>query len=118
MDPITGLAYGRIAVGTIALLSPSRAEKLLGLDPGLNPQMSPLTRMFAARELALGGLTLAASGEARGRLILVGVVVDAIDAVAGLAAAASGAMPRKHGIKLAFVAAGSIATGVQGLQGP
>ena len=116
MDPITGLAYGRVVVGILALVSPRRVEKLLGLDPRLNPQMSPLTRMFGAREVALGGLTLAASGDARERLIQVGVAVDAIDLVAGLAAASSGAMSKKDGIKLAFVAAGSLGTGVQGLQ--
>jgi hypothetical protein len=118
MDPITGLAYGRVAVGTIALFSPRRAEKLLGLDPGRNPQMSPLTRMFGARELALGGLTLAASGDARERMIQVGVAVDGADGLAGIAAVASGAMSKKDGIMLAVVAAGAVATAVKGLRGP
>ena len=116
MDPITGLAYGRVTVGLLALVSPRRVEKLLGLDPRINPQMSPLTRMFGAREVALGGLTLATSGDARERLIQVGVAVDGIDLVAGLAAATSGAMSKKDGIRLALVAAGSVATGVKGLQ--
>ena len=116
MDPITGLAYGRVTVGLLALASPRRVEKLLGLDPRINPQMSPLTRMFGAREVALGGLTLAATGDARERLIQVGVAVDGIDLVAGIAAATSGAMSKKDGIMLALVAAASVATGVNGLQ--
>jgi hypothetical protein len=78
--------------------------------------MSPLTRMFAARELALGGLTLAASGAARERMIQAGVAVDGVHVLAGIAAVASGAMSTRSGLMLAVVAAGSVAVGMKGLR--
>ena len=117
MDPITGLAYGRIAVGATSLLSPRLAAKLFMLDPELNPQLAPVTRMFGSREIALGGLTLASAGAARERMIQIGIAVDGADAFTGLAAAASGAMSKRGGIMLALVAAGAVASGVMGLQG-
>ena len=66
MDPITGLAYGRIAVGTLSLLSPTLTARLFLLDPTTNPQLSYMSRMFGSREIALGAITLASSGAARG----------------------------------------------------
>ena len=76
MDPITGLAYGRIAVGTLSLLSPKLAARLFLLDPGTNPQVGYVTRLFGSREVALGAITLASSGAARERLVQVGIAVD------------------------------------------
>lgn len=116
MDPVTGLALGRIAVGTVSLVSPSLAAKMLLLDSRANPSLPYITRMFGSREIALGGLTLASSGEARRRLVQVGVAVDAADAFTGIAAAASGAVSKKAGIVLALVAAGAVANGIVGLQ--
>ena len=65
MEPITGLAYGRIAIGALSLLSPSLTARLFLLDPTTNPQLSYMGRMFGSREIALGAITLASSGEAR-----------------------------------------------------
>ena len=115
MDPITGLAYGRIAVGTIALLAPRRAAQMFLLDPRANPQVPYVTRLFGSREVALGAITLASSGAARERLIQVGIAVDGADVVTGVAAASTGAVPRKAGIMMALVAAGAVANGVLGL---
>ncbi|MCW2848056.1 MAG: hypothetical protein JWR90_2030 [Marmoricola sp.] len=116
MDPITGLAFGRIAVGTVSLVSPKLAARLFLLDGAANPALPYLSRMFGSREIALGGLTLVATGDARRRLVQVGVAVDAADALTGLTAAASGAVSKKAGIALAVVAAAAIANGVVGLQ--
>jgi hypothetical protein len=116
MDPVTGLAIGRIAVGTVALLSPGLAAKMFLLDGAANRSLPYMTRMFGSREIALGGLTLTSSGEARRRLVQVGVAVDGADAFTGIAAAASGAVSKKAGIVLALVAAGAVANGVAALQ--
>ena len=62
MEPIVGLAYGRIAVGALSLLSPSLTARLFLLDPKANPQLSYMGRMFGSREVVLGALTLASSG--------------------------------------------------------
>jgi hypothetical protein len=115
MDPLTGLAYGRIALGTLAFASPSLASKLLLLDQRANPQLPYVTRLFGSREVALGALTLASSGAARERLVQVGVAVDGADALTGVAAAASGAVPKKAGVLLALVAVGAVVTGIGGL---
>ena len=116
MDPITGLAYGRISIGVLAFLSPSLAGRLFLLDPKENPQLSYMGRMFGSREIALGAITLASSGEARRRLVQLGIAVDGADAFTGLASAATGSVPKKAGLLLTVVAAAAVATGVLDLQ--
>jgi len=73
MDTITGLALGRVTIGALTFVSPPLAARLFLLDPRSNPQLSYMSRLFAAREIALGALTLASSGAARRRLVQVGV---------------------------------------------
>ncbi len=116
MDPITGLAYGRIAVGTISFLSPSLAARLFLLDSRANPQLPYMSRLFGSREMALGAITLASSGQARRRLVQLGVAVDGADAWTGLITAATGSVPKKAGVVLTLVAAAAVATGVMELQ--
>jgi hypothetical protein len=116
MDPITGLAYGRIVIGALSFLSPKLTARLFLLDPGSNPQLPYMGRMFGSREIALGAITLASSGEARRRLVQLGVAVDGADAWNGIASAASGAVPKKTGLLLTAAAVGGIATGVRALQ--
>lgn len=116
MDPITGLAFGRITIGALSLLSPSLTARMFLLDPRENPQLSYMGRLFGSREIALGAITLASTGSARRRLVQLGVAVDGADAYTGVVTAASGAVPKKAGLLLAVVAAAAVATGVQELQ--
>ena len=116
MDPITGLAVGRITIGAISLLSPGLAAKLFLLDPKGNPQLGLMTRLFASREIALGAITLAATGTARRALVQVGVAVDGADVLAGIAATTSGVVPKTTGLVFTAVAAGAVAAGVSELQ--
>jgi hypothetical protein len=116
MDPVTGLAVGRIVVGTIAFLSPSLAARMFMLDPKANPQLSYMGRMFASREVALGALTLTSTGEARRRLVQVGMAVDGADALTALAAAARGKVSKKAGLIVTAAAIGAVAAGAQELQ--
>lgn len=116
MDPITGLAYGRISIGVLAFLSPSLAGRLFLLDPKANPQLSYMGRMFGSREVALGAITLASSGEARRRMVELGVAVDGADIVTGVLSSASGKVPKKTGLLLAVVGAAAVASGVMALQ--
>ena len=54
-------------------------------------------RMFGSREIALGVITLAApDGEARRRLVQVGVAVDAADAFTGIACRGLGRRCRRR----------------------
>jgi hypothetical protein len=116
MDPITGLAIGRIVVGATSLLSPRLADKLFLLNAGTNPQLPFVTRLFGSREIALGGLTLVATGAARRQLVQVGIAVDGADAVTGLIGAANGSVSKPAGILMTLVAGGAVATGVLELQ--
>ena len=73
--------------------------------------------MFGSREIALGALTLLPPGEARTRLVQVGVAVDGADAFTGVAGARVRAVSKKAGLLLAAVAAGAVATGSRACAG-
>ncbi len=115
MDPISGLAAGRIAIGSLSMLAPRLTAKMFLLDPAANQQLPIMTRLFGSREIALGVLTLASSGAARRQLVQVGVAVDSADVFTGLAAALSGGVPKTTGLLFAAAAAGAAAAGVLGL---
>lgn len=115
MDPITGLAFARLGLGTAALVSPRLAAKTFLLDPAANPQLAPMTRFFGSREAALGAMTLLTSGKARQQVVQLGVAVDGADAFAGLAATVGGEVSKKAGLLLAVVALGAVAAGVREL---
>jgi len=117
MDPVTGLALGRVAIGSVALASPPLAAKLFRLDLEANPQLSYMTRMFGSREVLLGGLTLLARGKARRTLVLAGIAVDAADAAAGVLAGREGAVSGATSGALTAPAVGAIVAGAAGLRG-
>jgi hypothetical protein len=73
-------------------------------------------RMFGSREIALGAIMLASSGETRRRLVQLGVAVDGADAVTGVVTAASGAVPKKTGLLLAAAGVAAVVTGLLELQ--
>lgn len=115
MNPVTGLALGRIAIGIGALASPDLATKLFRLDGPGNPQLPYMTRMFGSREIALGAVTLVSRGAARRQLVTLGIAVDAADAFAGYDAMKNGAVDQKVGVGLVAPAALAVVAGVVGL---
>jgi hypothetical protein len=115
MNPVTGLAWGRIVIGAIAVASPDLAGKLFQLDTDANPQLGYMSRMFGSREIALGAITLVAKGAARRKLVAVGIAVDGADAFAGVEAARTGAVSRSTGIGLTVPAVGAMVAGAIGL---
>jgi hypothetical protein len=115
MNPVNGLALGRIAIGATALASPSLAARLFRLDLDRNPQLPYLSRMFGSREIALGAITLLAKGTARRRLIALGMAVDGADAFAGYDAMRSGSVSQSVGISLTVPAVGAVVAGAVGL---
>ncbi len=115
MNPVIGLSLGRIAVGSVALANPEAAARLFQLDPVSNPQVPYVTRLFGSREVALGLVTLLASGRSQRALIGVGILVDGADAATGYLAMQSGAVSRKTAMTLIGPAAGAMASGVLGL---
>lgn len=115
MNPVTGLALGRIAIGAVSLASPGLAGKLFRLDVEENPQLPYMARMFGSREIVLGAVTLAARGKARRKLVAVGIAVDGADAYAGIDAMRTGAVSQSVGIGLAAPAVGAVLAGALGL---
>lgn len=115
MNPVTGLALGRIAIGVTALAAPDLATKLFRLDGENNKQLPYMTRMFASREIALGAVTLVSSGSARRQLVAVGIGVDAADAYAGFDALQTGSVDQKTAAGLIAPAVLAVAAGVVGL---
>ncbi|MDT7588848.1 MAG: hypothetical protein QOE32_6398, partial [Pseudonocardiales bacterium] len=57
VDPLVGLAAGRIVLGAWALVSPGSLVRSFGLSGG--PEHSYLTRIFGARAISLGAGYLA-----------------------------------------------------------
>ncbi|HET6168266.1 MAG TPA: hypothetical protein VFE07_15655 [Marmoricola sp.] len=115
MNPVNGLALGRIVIGAVALASPPAAAKLFRLDLARNPQLPYLSRMFGSREIALGAITLLAKGKARRRLVALGMAVDGADAFAGYDAMQSGVVSQSTGIFLTAPAVGAVVAGAVGL---
>ncbi|WP_067429902.1 DUF4267 domain-containing protein [Nocardioides jensenii] len=116
MNPVTGLNLGRLVLGLLSLLTPTLATRIFGLDGAKNPQLGYMTRMFGSREVAVGALTLAASGTRRRDLVLVGVGIDAADAVAGMVSGANGSVSKKTAVLLTLPALGAVIAGVAGLR--
>ncbi len=114
MNPVTGLALGRIAIGVGALTSPSLATKLFRLDGPNNPQLPYMTRMFGSREIALGAVTLVSKGAARRKLVALGIAVDGADAFAGFDAMKTGAVNQSTGIGLVAPAVFAVVAGAIG----
>jgi hypothetical protein len=115
MNPVNGLALGRIAIGLTALASPDLVGKLFRLDVPGNPQLRYMSRMFGSREIALGAITLLARGNARRRLVALGMAVDGADAFAGYDSMRTGAVSQSVGVFLTAPALGAVVAGGVGL---
>lgn len=115
MNPVNGLALGRIVIGATSLASPGLAAKMFRLDLARNPQLPYLMRMFGSREIALGALTLVAKGKARRKLVALGMAVDGADAFAGYDAMRSGSVPQSVGLFLTGPALGAVVAGAVGI---
>lgn len=118
MDPVTGLSLGRIALGAVSIVRPDLAAGTFRLDPAANRQLPYVLRLFGAREVALGALTLLTPRARRRSLLLAGIAVDAADvatAVQGLRGAQVG---RQGAFGLVVPAAGAVLIGVLGLRRP
>lgn len=114
MDPVTGLSLGRILLGICAFVAPELTAKAFGLTPAANPHLPLMTRLFAAREIAVGGLTLASSGGTRRTLAMVGVAIDASDAATGALELQANRIPKTAGILLIGIASGAVVSGAIG----
>jgi len=115
MNPVLGLSIGRVAVGALALARPDAASKTLQLDAVSNPQVPYVVRLFGAREVALGLITLFAGGKTRRGVIAVGVAVDAADAATSYLALKDGSISKKGAMTLLVPAVGAVGSGLLAL---
>ena len=113
-DQVTSLAIARVALGATAWVAPQTALKGALLDPNA-PQSPYILRAFAAREVALGGITLLAPPALKPALTKIGIAVDSADAAAGALATKAGAVRPRVGAVLTGVAAAAVVAGVVGL---
>ncbi len=113
VDHAASLSLARIVIGAAAWLAPE--HRLLTTALG-TPAQSPYTmRLFAAREVALGGMTLMAPPSVKPSLLKIGIAVDGADAAAGVLAARSGAVSRVAGVLLTAMALSGVAAGAAAL---
>ncbi|MEV5825152.1 hypothetical protein AB0L25_06200 [Spirillospora sp. NPDC052242] len=78
------LARGRVALGVAAFAAPALTVRAMGMGRGADGGRDFVTRMFAAREIALGAGYLLSGEEGRKLWARLGFGVDSLDVVTGL----------------------------------
>ena len=108
------LALLRIGAGAGAWLAPNLAARMMGLQQG--PSQALALRLFGVRDLVMGlGYLAAAAGphgsakNAEDNWLRMGIVADAGDAIASLAAVRAGGVPARTGIPMMLTAAAAVA---------
>ena len=104
----------QLAPLSIAWAAPTASLRISQLDAEA-PQSPFLLRLFGARDVALGALTLMAPASTRPTLLKVGVGVDAGDAAAALLALKAGQLKLVPALAMAGTAGFAIFAGVQAL---
>jgi hypothetical protein len=78
---LRGLALGRVALGSAALVAPRTLTKALGVRP--TPELDYMTQIFGARAIALGLGYLTAPAEELPRWQRLALLVDILDTTHG-----------------------------------
>jgi hypothetical protein len=99
-DLMLGLARGRVALGVAAFALPGLTVRLMGMGKAADPGRDFVTRMFAAREIALGAGYLLSAEPNRRSWARLGLAVDGLDTL--------NALRSRRGLPL-WVAAGATA---------
>lgn len=108
MNPVTGISLARILIGLGSFLAPELTAKIFGLSPASNQHLPYMSRLFGAREVAVGALTLVSKGETRRNLTAVGMAIDASDALTGGLELQAKRVPLTAGVMLVGVATGAV----------
>ncbi|WP_166138254.1 DUF4267 domain-containing protein [Nocardioides ochotonae] len=118
MDPVTGLSLGRIVLGAVSLARPDVAANAFRVDAAANPQLPYVLRLFGAREVALGALTLVAPRAGRRALLAAGVAVDVADVATAVHGHRTDAISRQGALGLLVPATGAVLVGLLALRRP
>ncbi len=116
MDPLIGLSLARVAFGSAAVADPRLVLRYAGLDAEANPQLPYMTRLFGARDAAIGATALLLRGRARKTVVLGGIAVDASDAAAGVLAMGDKSLSTRAGAGVVTPAALAVVAGVASLR--
>lgn len=95
----------RFALGPVAWGAPGLGLRLLGLSAQRNPHASYVTRLFGARDMALGLGVLLTHGDARRLWWRIGIGCDLLDAAAGVLSARKNELPRSTFTRVMLVVA-------------
>ncbi|MGW4330218.1 hypothetical protein ACWEKR_30555 [Nocardia sp. NPDC004573] len=95
---LRGLALGRVALGSAAVLAPRTLSKRLGVRP--TPELEYMTRIFGARAIALGLGYLTAPAEELPRWQRLALLVDILDTAHGGVRILRSDVPRPTAIAL------------------
>ena len=114
MDQANSLALARIVVGASSWIAPEASLKASMLDP--TPTQAPfIMRLFGAREIALGAVTLLAKPAHKPALLRMGLAVDSADAAAALMALKEKRLQPPQAALLAGMAGAGVVAGLVGL---
>lgn len=115
------LAVGRTAAGASMVVRPKALPQLMGLDSATATRVGWSVQMLGIRDLALGLGTLVAlrnpDPRAARSWLAMGVLCDAVDALAVTGAMVKGRVSKGSGAAVVAVALGAAAIGAQALQG-
>jgi hypothetical protein len=114
---VKNMSVMRTVIGAAAWVAPNLAGKAFMLDVDGNPQAPYLARLFGIRDVALGAATAQTNGDARRKLLTLGVAVDAADAAAAVLGARKGYFSPVTGMLLAAPAIAAVGMGIMALQG-
>lgn len=112
--PVQQLAYGRIVIGAVSWLAPAFAGKLFGISPVDEAKMP--SRLFGARDVALGVGALTTAGETQAKLVQLGVLCDVLDAGAAVIGKKEGALSTRSAVMLGAAAVSAVAAGATALK--
>ena len=115
-NALSALVGLRLAVGLASWLTPRPAGKLFGLDVPANPQAPYLARLFGARDVALALGAFSSEGDARRQWLQAGLACDAADALAGLAGARGGYLPKPTSVLVTGTALSAVVLGAVALR--
>jgi hypothetical protein len=113
---LTAIGALRVAIGVSSWATPRLAGKTFGLDAVANPQTPYLARLFGARDVALGYGVLTTSGESQRQWLAIGAACDVADAIAGVAGARAGYLPKLTGFLVTATAVTAAGLGFAALR--
>jgi hypothetical protein len=114
---LTGLAAGRMVLGTLARVAPRPTTRMFGAGHAASPELDYMNRVFGARAFALGSGYLLSSGDARRLWQRLALVCDISDTVAGAGHLRRADIPRPSAVAATLLTGSYMLIGAAKLAG-